>query len=323
MPVLITTSPLPVDLARALPGVEVRQLDGVSDRGALRAALADADALLCLPNHPIGADDLRAGPRLRVVANCAVGVDNIDLAAASELGICVTNTPDVLTEATADLAFALALAAARRLGEGERLVRSGRWQGWALDLLLGVDVGGATLGIIGLGRIGRAVARRGAGFGMTILHSGGRSDAGTPPAREVALDELLATSDIVSIHAPLTPATRGLIDAAALARMKPTAVLVNTARGPIVDEAALAAALAEGRLFGAGLDVFEREPAIHPALLACERAVLAPHVGSATTSVRTKMASTSVAAVQSILAGQRPAHLVNADVWPRRRGGTP
>ena len=316
MPVVVLTSALPIDLAAVLPGAEIIIAD---DRSALAARLPAADALICLPRDPIDAALLDAAPRLRIVANTAVGTDNVDLAAASRLGILVTNTPDVLTEATADFAFTLLLAAARRLGEGERLVRAGQWRGWALDLLLGVDVAGATLGIIGLGRIGRAVARRAAGFGMKIVHAGGRMDADTPPARELPLADLLATSDFVSIHVPLTAATRNLIDAAALARMKPTAVLVNTARGPIVDEEALAEALAGGRLFAAGLDVFAAEPRIHPRLAACDRAVLAPHLGSATTSVRTQMATMSAAAVRSVLADQRPAHLVDPAVWASRR----
>jgi glyoxylate reductase len=315
---VVVTSPLPVDLGAVLPGATVTRVDP-ADAAALRTALASADALICLPRDPIPADLLNAAPRLRIVANTAVGTDNVDVAAASALGIAVTNTPDVLTEATADFAMLLALAAARRLGEGERLVRSQQWRGWALDLLLGVDLAGATFGIVGLGRIGRAVARRAAGFGMTIVHAGGQPDATTPPVRALALPALLAAADFISLHCPLTPHTRHLIDAAALAQMKPTAVLVNTARGPIVDEAALAAALHAGRLFGAGLDVFEREPAIHPDLVRCDRAILAPHLGSATTKVRTQMATLSAAAVRSVLADERPAHLVDPAMWERRR----
>jgi glyoxylate reductase len=320
-PTLVLTSPLPIDVAAVIPGarvVTVGPAERTAERAAVERAVPEADALICLPRDPIDAALLAAAPRLRVVANVAVGTDNIDVRAATALGICVTNTPDVLTEATADLAFALLLAAARRLGEGERLVRAGAWRGWALDLLLGVDVHGATLGIIGLGRIGRAVARRGAGFGMTLVHAGGRPDPATP-SRAVSLDELLAVADFVSIHCPLTPATRNLIDARALARMKPTAVLVNTARGPIVDEAAVAEALAAGRLFGAGLDVFAAEPAVDPRLVASERAVLAPHIGSATTKVRTTMATLSAQAVRDVLADRRPAHLVDPAVWSARR----
>ena len=311
---VVCTATLPVDL-EALIGEPVRQVDPAY----LPEALAEAEALVCLLTHRIDAALLDRAPRLRVVANYAVGHDNVDLAAATARGIAVTNTPDVLTEATADLAFALLLAAARRLGEGERLVRAGRWTGWEPGQLLGTDVWGRTLGIVGLGRIGAAMARRGRGFGMPILYSQ-RHPA--PPevaagAEHVPLDELLARADAISIHCPLTPATRHLIDAAALARMKPTAILVNTARGPIIDEAALADALAAGRIAGAGIDVFEREPEIHPGLLASERAVLAPHLGSATTTARRRMAELCARAVRSVLAGQRPDFLVNPAVWPR------
>jgi len=313
---VVCTAVLPVDLA-ALIGEPVRQVS----YGDLASALPEAEALVCLLTHRIDAALLDRAPRLRVVANYAVGYDNVDVAAATARGVAVANTPDVLTEATADLAFALLLAAARRLGEGERLVRAGRWTGWEPGQLLGVDVWGRTLGIIGLGRIGEAVARRGRGFGMSVLYSGRRPApaAAELGAEHVSLDDLLARADAISIHCPLTAETRHLIDAAALARMKPTAILVNTARGPIVDEAALADALAAGRIAGAGIDVFEREPEIHPGLLASERAVLAPHLGSATTTARSRMAELCARAVRSVLADQRPDRLVNPEVWPVRR----
>ena len=298
--------------AAALP-VDLSDLELVG-----RDRLAEADAMITLLTERVDAALLDAAPRLRVVANYAVGFDNVDVAAATARGICVANTPDVLTEATADLAFALALAAARRLGEGERLVRAGRWTGWAPDQLLGVDVWGRTLGVVGLGRIGQAVARRGRGFGMDVVYAGPREVPGAD-ARRVDLDDLFAVADVVSLHCPLTPATRGLVDARRLARMKPTAVLVNTARGPLVDEAALAAAVAAGRLAGAGLDVFAEEPRVHPALLACERVVLAPHIGSATTTARARMGELCAGAVRAVLAGERPANLVNTDVWHTRR----
>ena len=228
-PRVLITAELPVDPAAAVPGAEVVRVAPTE----LASAIAGADAVVCLLSDHIDADLLDRAPRLRVVANVAVGFDNVDVAAATARGVAVANTPDVLTEATADLAFALVLAAARRLGEGERLVRSGRWTGWALDQLLGVDVWGRTLGLVGLGRIGRAVARRGRGFQMDVLYAAPRPapDADELGATRVPLDELLARADVVSLHCPLTPETRGLIDAAALARMKPTAVLVNTARG--------------------------------------------------------------------------------------------
>lgn len=275
----------------------------------------DADAWITMVSDRVDAAALDAAPRLRVVANHAVGTDNIDLAACTARGICVTNTPDVLTEATADLAFALALAAARRLGEGERLVRRGGWTGWAPTQLLGVDVWGRTLGVVGFGRIGQAMARRGRGFGMDILYAAPR-EAGEGATR-VPVDELFARADVVSLHCPLTPETRGLVDARRLALMKPSAILVNTARGACVDEVALAAALAAGRLAGAGLDVFAAEPAISPALLAEERVVLAPHIGSATTTTRIRMGQLCASAVRAVLAGERPPHLVNPAVWTR------
>lgn len=268
---------------------------------------------MCLLSDRIDAAALDAGPRLRVVANYAVGVDNVDVVAATARKVAVANTPDVLVEATADFTFTLLLAAARRLGEGERLVRAGQWRGWTPELLLGADVGGRTLGIIGMGRIGRAVARRARGFAMRVVYT--RGDAGDVEASPVGLGELLATSDVVSLHCPLTRETRGLIDARALAAMKPGAILVNTARGAIVDDGALAAALERGHLGGAGLDVFTDEPRIDPRLLAAPRVVLAPHLGSATTIARTRMAELCVTAVRDVLAGRRPPNLVNPGVF--------
>ena len=258
---------------------------------------------------------LDAAPALRVVANFAVGVNNIDLAAATARGIAVTNTPDVLTDATADLTFGLLIGAARRFPEGEALLRSGAWQGWAPDQLLGTAVHGATLGLIGLGRIGRAVALRATGFAMELCYAAPRR---APIEVEAALaiahlplDDLLARSDFISIHCPLGDGTRGLIGARELARMKPGAILVNTARGPIVDEAALAAALASGHLGGCGLDTFADEPRIHPGLLASPRALLLPHLGSATVAARTRMAELAAGSVADLLAGRRPKNVVN------------
>ncbi len=274
-----------------------------------------ADALICLLSDRIDEAALAAAPGLRVVANYAVGYDNVDVAAASARGIAVANTPDVLVEATADFTFALLLAVARRLGEGERLVRAGAWRGWTPELLLGADVAGRTLGIVGLGRIGRAVARRARGFSMTVLYHGGRAPDDDPGlAAAVSMDELLARSDFVSLHVPLTPSTRGLIDATALAAMPRDAFLINTARGAIVDEGALAGALERGHLGGAALDVFVGEPAIDPRLLAAPRLVLAPHLGSATTNARIRMAELCVHAVRDVLAGRRPPNLVNPQV---------
>jgi glyoxylate reductase len=310
---VVCTADLPIDMAAAI-GEPVERAS-YADLGRV---LPTAEALVCLLTHRIDAALLERAPRLRVVANFAVGFDNVDVAAATRLGVAVANTPDVLTEATADLTFALLLAAARRLGEGERLVRAGAWTGWEPGQLLGADVWGRTLGIVGLGRIGAAVARRGRGFAMPVLYSGSRPHPAGDElgARHVALDELLARADFVSVHCPLSAATHHLIDAAALARMKPTAILVNTARGPIVDEAALGAALAAGTIAGAGLDVFEREPAIDPGLIASDRVVLAPHLGSATTTARRRMGELCASAVRAVLAGERPENLVNPEVWP-------
>jgi len=286
--------------------------------------LASADALVCLLLDRIDAALLARAPGLRVVANCAVGIDNIDLAAATAAGVCVTNTPDVLTEATAELAFALLIAVARRLGEGERLVRSGAWTGWALDQLIGQGLLGRTLGVVGFGRIGQAMARRGHGFGMRVIYADpvdtGPSSAPAGPAERVSIDELFATADAVSLHCPLTPETRQLVNAERLAQMKPTAILVNTARGGCVDEAALADALVQRKLFGAGLDVYAREPAVDPRLLDAPGVVLAPHIGSATTEARTAMAQLCADAVIAALRGHRPGNLVNnvAPPWIRR-----
>jgi glyoxylate reductase len=272
--------------------------------------LGAADALVCLLLDRIDAAVLARAPNLRVVANCAVGYDNIDVAAATAAGVCVTNTPDVLTEATAELAFALLMASARRLGEGERLMRSGAWPGWALDQLIGVGLAGKTLGVVGFGRIGQALARRALGFGMRVIYADPH-EVSAAPAHRVSLDELFATADAVSLHCPLVPETRHLVDARRLALMKPTAILVNTSRGGCVDEAALIRALTDGWLFGAALDVYAREPEVDPQLLGCPRLILAPHIGSATTEARTAMAQLCADAVIAVLRGHRPPNLVN------------
>jgi glyoxylate reductase len=284
---------------------------------ALIERAAAVDAIVCLLTDRIDAAVLAAGAgRLKVVANVAVGYDNIDVAAAAEHGIAVCNTPGVLDETTADTAFLLILAAARRAGEAERDLRAGRWPGWGINQYLGTDVHGATLGVVGWGRIGRAVARRAAGFGMTVLHHARRP---TGAGGFVAdLDELLARADVVSLHVPLTDATRHLIDERRLALMKPTAVLVNTARGPVVDEAALAAALHAKTIFAAGLDVYEREPEVHPRLLDAPRVVLLPHVGSASVQTRTAMARTAVGAVVDVLSGRTPPNVVGTSPGRRR-----
>ncbi|WP_329050533.1 D-glycerate dehydrogenase [Amycolatopsis sp. NBC_01488] len=245
-----------------------------------------------------------AGPGLKVVANVAVGYDNVDVPALASRGIVVTNTPGVLTDATADLAFGLLLAVTRRIGEGERLLRSHTPWSFHLGFLLGSGLQGKTLGIVGLGQIGRAMARRAEAFGMSIVYSG-RSKQDTD-AEFVSFDELLSRSDVVSLHCPLTPETRHLIDAAALRAMKPGAYLVNTTRGPVVDEAALADALEAGEIAGAALDVFEKEPEVEPRLLGRDDVVLSPHLGSATVETRTAMAVLAARNVAAVLAGRPP-----------------
>jgi glyoxylate reductase len=245
-----------------------------------------------------------AAPALKAIANVAVGYNNIDVPYAKARGIVVTNTPDVLTESVADFTWALILAITRRLSEGERLVRRNEWKGWALDLLLGMELRGKQLGLVGLGRIGRAVAARAGGFGMKVAFTS-RSEAAVV-GEAMQLDRLLLTSDIVSLHVPLTPETTHLIDKRALTRMKRSAYLINTARGPVVDEAALAWALQHHLLAGAALDVYEHEPAVHPDLLSLENVLLVPHLGSGTTETRTAMADLAADNVLAVLDGRRP-----------------
>jgi glyoxylate reductase len=269
----------------------------------LQARVADKEGIVCLFTDAITGDVMNAASRLKVIANVAVGYNNIDVAAATARGIIVTNTPDVLTDATADLTWALILDITRRVSEGDRLIRRGAWKGWAFDFMLGNDLNGKTLGIVGLGRIGRAVATRAVPFGLRVIHSSGQPNPGTGA---VAIDRLLATADIVSIHCPLTPQTRHLINQAALARMKRSAFLINTSRGPVVDEAALAWALKNRIISGAALDVYEDEPNVHPDLLTLENVVLVPHLGSASTETRTAMADLAVRNAIAVLTGQSP-----------------
>ena len=287
----------------------------VPERAELLEAARGASGVLSTVTESIDAGFMdAAGDNLKVVANMAVGFDNVDVTAAREREIVVTNTPGVLTETTADVAFMLMLAAARRLGEGERMLRSGRWRYWGPELLTGPDVWGKTLGIIGMGRIGEAVTRRARGFDMKVLYTSRSRKEGVEhetEARRVHLDELLRESDFISIHTPLTAATRHLIGEPELQKMKPTAVLVNTSRGPVVDEAALAGALAEHRIFAAGLDVYEEEPAVHPMLLELENVVLAPHIGSASIETRSKMAEMAARNLIAVLHGEEPPNPVN------------
>ena len=271
------------------------------------------DGVICVLTDRIDETVLRAGAagRLKVIGNAAVGYDNVDLTAARSLGIAVCNTPGVLDKTTADLAFLLILAASRLASDAERSLRSGQWAGWGYMDYLSRDVHGAVLGLVGYGRIAREVARRGVGFDMEVLHHS-RTDTGLPGYR-AELDELLAEADVVSVHVPLTDSTRHLIGARELALMKPTAVLVNTARGPVVDEDALADALESEHLFAAGLDVYDGEPTVNPRLLAAPRTVLLPHIGSATTETRTRMAQLAAQGVCDVLAGRTPPNLVPAE----------
>lgn len=266
-------------------------------RDELLRRIAGKDAVICLLTEPIDAAVLdAAGPQLKVVANVAVGYNNIDLAACKARGVVATNTPDVLTNACADFTWGLILAVTRRLGEGERLVRTGKWGGWALDQLLGMELRGKQLGIVGRGRIGRAVAARAAAFGMTAVFA----------KHDMSLDELLVSSDVVSLHTPGNAKTRHLIDRRTLPRMKRSALLVNTARGSVVDEEALVWALGEHLIAGAALDVFENEPSVHPGLLQFENVLLVPHLGSATRETRTAMADLAVRNVLAVLGGDKP-----------------
>lgn len=277
----------------------------------LHAAAEGADAAVTLLHDRVDAAFLdAAGPSLRVVANVAVGYDNVVVADCAARGVIATNTPGVLTDATADIAMALILMTTRRLGEGERLIRSRTPWSWNMFFLLGAGLQAKTLGVVGMGLIGQATARRARAFGMEIVYCGRRpvdpAVAAELDARRLELDELLAVSDVVSLHCPLTSETRHLIDARRLALMKPTAHLVNTARGPVVDEAALAVALRDGTIAGAGLDVFEREPAVEPALLGLENVTLIPHLGSATIETRTAMGVLAVQNALAVLAGRPP-----------------
>lgn len=324
-----------VFVTRALPGPALARLaqrvnltlwPGAGQPGPaqLRERLADCDGLLCMLTDRIDDELLASAPRLRVVSSCSVGVDHVDAAALTRRGIALGHTPGVLVDATADLAFALLLAAARRIAEADRFVRAGDWtpaRRWEPELLLGKDLRGATLGLIGLGAIGQAMARRAQGFGLRVIGwtPSGRAVEGVAPA---SLDEVLAQSDFVSLHIALSAGTERLIDANALARMRSDAILINTARGALVDETALAAALAEGRLGAAGLDVFQREPigAAHP-LLALPNVVVAPHIGSATLGTRSRMAELAVDNLLAGLRGEPLPHCANPEVYAHATAG--
>ena len=322
---VLVTVPLPepgMEMLRAAGEVEVCETQPSAEQLRELLASGEYDVVVSQLSDDLSADQL-AGARVRGISNYAVGVDNVDVAAASRRGIAVGNTPGVLTDATADIAMLLILATRRRGVEGDSLVRAGGFVGWSPEFMLGHDVSGATLGLVGRGRIAQAVARRAAGFDMTVRYctvregspgSGDSSgDAGHPMDRWAAratFDEIVADSDVLSLHVPLAPETRHLVDADVLARMRRTAVLVNTARGPVVDEAALVEALRDGVIAGAGLDVYEAEPRLAPGLAELPNTVLLPHVGSATHSVRSKMAELCAANAVAMLRGETPPHVV-------------
>jgi lactate dehydrogenase-like 2-hydroxyacid dehydrogenase len=318
--VLITKRIFPeaVEFLRSRHDVDYEGTDEGLTPAQLLERARGAGGLVSQLTDRLDASVIQALDGVKVISNVAVGFDNIDLAAATNKRILVTNTPDVLTETTADFAFALLMAAARRVVEGHRFVHSGQWRRWTIDLLAGQDIFGKTLGLFGLGRIGQAVARRGRGFSMRIVYNDAvrASDAIERElgAEFVSKEDLLRDADFVSVHVPLLASTNKLVGAPELAQMKPTAILVNTARGPVVDEAALADALANRQIAAAGLDVFEREPAVHPGLLQLENVVLAPHIASASVDTRRKMSMMAVENAAAALEGRRPPNLVNTQV---------
>jgi len=324
-PDVLVTRPImpdPLEALRARCDVTVHENDFGIPRDELLTVVKGRDAIITMLTERVDAELLEAaGPQLRIVANHAVGFDNVDLAACTAAGVLAANTPDVLTETTADTAFALVMAAARRVGEGDRFLRARTPWIWGPLMMLGQDVHHKTIGIVGFGRIGQAVARRARGFGMRVLYADAIQ---LPPAVEAEtgaerreLDDLLAEADVVSIHTNLTPETRHLFSTEAFARMKPTAVLVNTSRGPVVDEEALADALERGEIFAAGLDVFEREPEVSERLLALENVVVIPHLGSATVDTRDAMGHLAVRNVVAALDGERPPTLLNPEALGR------
>ncbi len=310
-PTVVVTRPVP-DEALALLRPRAQLVVGPDEpplptADEVAGLVRDADIVFTLPANPLDAAAIAGARRVRMIATMGTGFDNIDVAAAKARGIPVTYAPGILDETTADGAFALMLAAARRLGEAERYLRAGKYRGWTPFLFLGQDIHHATLGIVGMGRIGRAVARRAAGFSMTLLYTDTRRNEeaeGEFGLSYVGMDELLKRSDFVSLHVPLLPQTRHLIDAAALRKMKPTAILVNTSRGPVVDERALADALRDKVIAGAGLDVFEREPDVDPNLVELENVVLLPHIASASEGTRTRMALRAAENIVAFLDGR-------------------
>ncbi len=316
-------APIAVEKLAQVCQVDLNLTPNPLSRSELLTRVKDCQGLVCLLLDKIDDEFLTAAPHVKVVSNVAVGFDNFDLAAATRHGVMLTNTPGVLTDTTADFAFTLLMAAARRVAEADRFVRDGKFTEWKLDLFLGQDIHHATLGILGLGRIGLGMARRGRGFDMKVIYHD-EIRAKPEVEREYGLtfcdrETVLRESDFVSLHVPLLPTTRHLINAQALGMMKKTAILVNTSRGPVVDEGALAEAIEKGQIAGAGLDVYEYEPKVHPKLMALPNVILAPHIASASVATRTNMALLAVENCLAGLAGQTPPNLLNPDVLKNRR----
>jgi len=314
VPAILVTRKLPASVISRLEeagDVDLYSGDGAISADELRARVEGKDALVCMLTEQIDKSVIDRASQLKIIANVAVGYNNIDVAYARSRGIEVTNTPDVLTEAVADFTWALMLAVTRRLAEGDRLVRRGAWKGWGFDFMLGSELKGKQLGLVGLGRIGRAVAARAPAFGMSVVYTS-RRETELAGAQSLSLDRLLNTSDVVSLHVPLTAETRHLLDRRAFTRMKRSAYLINTSRGPVVDEEALAWALQQRLIAGAALDVYEHEPAVHPDLLMLENVLLVPHLASGTTETRTAMADLAVENVTRVLSGRPPLTPVHA-----------
>lgn len=318
--ILVTRHVYPeaITILEAAGDVQYNDTSAGLSAGHLQAAVADKNAIVCQLTDQIDAAVMDAASALKVIANVAVGFDNIDIPAATRRGILVTNTPGVLTDTTADLAFTLLMAASRRIAEADRFLRSGRWHQWEIDLLCGHDIHRHTLGILGLGRIGLGMARRAGGFEMRVIyHDLARA---TPEVEDewgveyVDRETLFRDSDFLSVHVPLNEHTRHMVGSAEFELMKPTAVLINTSRGPVVDEQALAQALESGQIASAGLDVFEEEPTVEPRLLALENVVLIPHIGSASIKTRTRMCTMAAENVAALLTGQRPPNPVNPEI---------
>jgi glyoxylate reductase len=317
-------------VTREIPEIGIKKLNDFCDNlqvnrknrnleyKELNERAADADAILTMLADKVDAEFLNSCEKLKVVANYAVGYNNIDIATATKNNIVVTNTPDVLTDTTADLAWALIMTITRRIVESDSFTRQGRFKGWAPELLCGNDVYGKTLGIVGAGRIGQATAKRAAGFDMNILYynrSGKKEFESKTGAERVDLKELLKKADIISLHVPLTDDTRYLIDEPELKMMKKNSYLINTARGPVVNETALAKALKNGQIAGAALDVFENEPEVHPELIDLKNVVLTPHIGSATQKTRNTMAEMAAESIITVLSGEKPENIVNPEVY--------